>query len=223
MKVEETHKSTEETKNFETSEHTDEFIEVADVSDIKIAHLTENDCEREKFDKYMAKRDAKVIWPDKRRGKSKILLKSITKENTDHRMWNICKRNTWRRNVKEGIKQYFQQTSECTVQSNVSKIISGKNTLCTQKIRHKELCSHIHNLKIHKKQELVTENCKEPVQKWAECRMPCGRFIFIVRGSLVDIEVDVMVNTTDRHLSLSTGLAETISDRGNRQFSFGYL
>ncbi|XP_053391531.1 macro domain-containing protein LIC_13295-like [Mercenaria mercenaria] len=57
----------------------------------------------------------------------------------------------------------------------------------------------------------------EEMQRYTICKMTCGRRISVMKGSLVDLRVDVMVNTTDKALSLTTGLAETISEKGGEK------
>ncbi|XP_053391532.1 uncharacterized protein LOC128554299 [Mercenaria mercenaria] len=55
------------------------------------------------------------------------------------------------------------------------------------------------------------------MQRYAICEMACGRRITVMKGSLVDLRVDVMVNTTDGAVSLTSGLAKAISEKGGEK------
>jgi hypothetical protein len=76
------------------------------------------------------------------------------------------------------------------------------------------------------KQEEDKETESEPeivkskdTEKIAECLMACGRRIFIMKGSLVDIEAEAVVNTTNKCLPFETGISKTIRDKGKHIIS----
>lgn len=213
----------------ESWKETDDVIEISDHDVSKVEYIVENVNERETIEECMAECDAKVIWPDTKEGKSKILLKSISKEKTDRKLW-LRKRNVWKHNVMLQFKQYLEQTivkkqPQCKrISSSFNKVLRSKDVTRQRHIKPEISkrtfsCREFQNLTLQSDQhkencEAVPEECFKSIQIYVVCKMPCERRISIVKGSLDALKVDVMVNTTDSHLSLSTGLAETIRQTG---------
>ncbi|XP_053391528.1 uncharacterized protein LOC128554295 isoform X2 [Mercenaria mercenaria] len=276
---------TKSPKAEEALENSDDVVIISDFSDEKLDYLTDNVAERKKIDKTMADCDAEILWPDKKRGKTQILLRSISKDKTDATTWSR-KKKVWKLNVIVTFKKLFYQVavpenrSKCAL-SSVSKIMCRKTTACKQHItpgRSKQLYGKRQTAEIHEspgttksgtcfsyanvgtaletESSCMSRNAKtaskeepnaselesnlenrndqtlanemihesepdvfssEEMQRYAICKMTCGRRISVMKGSLVDLRVDVMVNTTDKALSLTTGLAETISEKGGEQ------
>ncbi|XP_045195032.2 uncharacterized protein LOC123550671 [Mercenaria mercenaria] len=256
----------------EAFENSDDAVIFSEYSYEQLDYLRGNVAERKKIDKTMADYDAEIVWPDKKRGKNQILLRSISKEKTDATTWSR-KKKVWKQNVIVTLKKLFAKVDVPENRSSLSKIMCGTNTPCKGLYGKRQTTTETHessgttksdscfsyanvgtasetelrcmsrndktasseepnapvlesnsanrndetlsNVLIHESEPEVY-NSKE-MQKYAVCEMTCGRRISVMKGSLVDLRVDVMVNTTNKALSLTTGLAETISEKGGEK------
>ena len=214
-------------KSTATNSDSEDEIVYTEFDDEELEYVLGNEKERTKLEESMIYIDAKILWPEKSQGeKQRILLRSLSKdEYTDACIWGR-KRKIWKQSVRKIFQDLFGQISvkKCA-KSNVSKIISrkGKATPCPKRMYKKVDTPLQRPSPENENKDIKAAKCKdsEPevdypdsIKKDSCCLMACGRRIFIMKGSIVDIGVDAIVNTTNKDLSFQSGMAVTIRERG---------
>lgn len=187
----------------------------------QLEFITNNPGERQRISEHMGKYDVEILWPDKQRGEKEICLRSTSKDDSSGT--RLTERRTrWRVNASAHFMHLLEMACG-SVTSNVNMIIhrGPRNVQCKrwspfkskQIIGGQRACA---NNRVESPVQQPDACSSENLKKYAVCKVcSSGRCVWVIKGSLVELNVDVMVSTTDSHLRLATGLAKTISMKGN--------